>query len=215
MSAETASPKPKVRKAIGPRLRIVYNIVLTLLAILVANSVYLAGVTFVEWVSGKTYQDFFYICMFLGHLILGLLFVVPFIIFGVVHMLNTKNRKIRRTVNIGYALFAISIAILISGFLLVRVGSFNLSDPTARSAVYWLHVGCPLVAGWLYWLHRLVGPKIRWKAGLAYASVAGIVALGMVALQAQDPREPGGTERRRTIFPPIARSNSDRKLHPG
>jgi tetratricopeptide (TPR) repeat protein len=189
MSAETASPKPKVRKAIGPRLRIVYNIVLTLLAILVANSVYLAGVTFVEWVSGKTYQDFFYICMFLGHLILGLLFVVPFIIFGVVHMLNTKNRKIRRTVNIGYALFAISIAILISGFLLVRVGSFNLSDPTARSAVYWLHVGCPLVAGWLYWLHRLVGPKIRWKAGLAYASVAGIVALGMVALQAQDPRD--------------------------
>lgn len=190
MSQDTPRPKPVVRKAIGPRLRIVYNIVLTLLAVLVANSVYLAGVTFLEWVTERTYQDFFYICMFLGHLVLGLLFIAPFVVFGVVHMLNTRKRKIRRTVNIGYALLAVSVTVLVTGLLLVRLeGVFDLNNPTQRSLVYWLHVGCPVVAGWLYWLHRLVGPKIRWKAGLAYAGVAGVVALGMVALQAQDPRD--------------------------
>ena len=192
MSQDAAQPKRKVRKAIGPRLRVVYKVVLALLAVLAANSAYLSGVTFLEWATGKTYQDFFYICMFLGHLILGVLFVTPFIIFGVVHMLNTKDRKIRRTVNIGYALFAVCITVLVTGFLLVRLeGVINLSDPTARSTVYWLHVGCPIAAGWLYWLHRLVGPKIRWKAGLAYAGFAGVIAVGMVALQAQDPREWG------------------------
>ena len=192
MSQDATQPKRKVRKAIGPRLRVVYKVVLALLAVLAANSAYLSGVTFLEWATGKTYQDFFYICMFLGHLILGVLFVTPFIIFGVVHMLNTKDRKIRRTVNIGYALFAVCITVLVTGFLLVRLeGVINLSDPTARSTVYWLHVGCPIAAGWLYWLHRLVGPKIRWKAGLAYAGFAGVIAVGMVALQAQDPREWG------------------------
>ncbi len=190
MSKAVNDARPKVRKAIGPRLRVVYRTVLLLLAILAANSAYLGGVTFLEWVTGKTYQDFFYICMFLGHLVLGLLLIGPFVVFGVVHMLNTRHRKIRRTVRIGYALFAVCLAVLISGVLLVRLeGVLDLRNPAARSAVYWLHVACPVVAGWLYWLHRLVGPKIRWKAGLAYAGLAGVVALGMVALQAQDPRQ--------------------------
>ena len=41
------------------------------------------------------------------------------------------------------------------------------SDGAGRS-VYWLHVLLPLVAGWLYWLHRLAGPRIKWRVGLAY-----------------------------------------------
>ena len=208
--ASPAPAKKKVRRAIGPKLRIVYNIVLAMLAILAANSAYLAGVTFLEWVTKKTYQDFFYICMFLGHLVLGVLFVTPFIIFGVMHMFNTKDRKIRRTVNIGYALFAICITVLVTGFLLVRVkGVIDLSNPVARSTVYWLHVGCPVVAAWLYWLHRLVGPKIRWKAGAAFAGVAGLFALGMVALQAQDPRDwnaKGPKEGEKYFHPSVART---------
>ena len=211
-SATPVAPKKKVHRAIGPKLRIVFFVVLVLLAILAANSVYLSGVTLMEWATGKTYQDFFYICMFLGHLILGLLLIVPFLVFGVVHMLNTRDRKIRRTVNIGYALFAVCISVLVTGILLVRLeGVFDLKSPAARSTVYWLHVACPVVAGWLYWLHRLVGPKIRWKTGLGFAAFAACIAGGMIFLQAQDPRNwnaVGPKEGEKYFEPSLARTAS-------
>ena len=129
--------KKVVRKAIGPRLRIVFNIMLVLLALIGANSAYLLGVKAMEWWTSQTYQDYFYICMFLMHIVVGVMVVVPFLAFGIVHMRNTKDRKIRRTVNIGYALFGICIVILLSGFALVRIeGLLDLKHPTARAAMY-------------------------------------------------------------------------------
>ena len=190
--ADAAAPAEKkiVRKAIGPRLRIVFNVMLVLLALIGANSAYLVGVKALEWWTRQTYQDYFYICMFLMHIAVGILIVVPFLVFGIVHMRNTKDRKIRRTVNIGYALFAMCVVILVSGFALVRIeGLLDLKHPTARSAMYWAHVACPMVGLWLYWLHRLVGPKMRWKQGMAYAGLAGTAAIAMIALQSQDPRQ--------------------------
>lgn len=185
-----ARPKPAVKKAIGPRLRIVFNVMLFLLALIGANSAYLLGVKALEWWTAQTYQDYFYICMFLMHIIVGLLIVIPFLAFGIVHMKNTKDRKIRRTVNIGYALFAVCIVILLSGFALVRIeGVLDLKHPTARSAVYWAHVACPVVGLWLYWLHRLVGPRMRIKQGSAYAGMALAAAFAMIMLQSQDPRQ--------------------------
>ena len=189
--ALNSSPPPKVvRKAIGPRLRIVFNVMLFLLALIGANSAYLVGVKSLEWWTSRTYQDFFYICMFLMHIIVGVLVVVPFLVFGIVHMRNTKDRKIRRTVNIGYALFAVCVVILLSGFALVRIeGVLDLKHPTTRSVVYWAHVACPIAGLWLYWLHRLVGPRMRWKQGLAFGGFAAASAIVMVILQSQDPRE--------------------------
>lgn len=187
---ETPKPKKVVRKAIGPRLRIVFNVMLILLALIAANSAYLIGVKALEWWTAQTYQDYFYICMFLMHIIVGIMIVVPFLAFGIVHMRNTKDRKIRRTVNIGYALFAICIVILLSGFALVRIeGLLDLKHPTARAAMYWAHVACPVVGLWLYWLHRLVGPKMKVKQGFAYAGIAAAAALLMILLQSQDPRQ--------------------------
>lgn len=182
--------KKIVRKAIGPRLRIIFNIMLVLLALIGANSAYLLGVKAMEWWTSQTYQDYFYICMFLMHIVVGVMVVVPFLVFGIIHMRNTKDRKTRRTVNIGYALFGICIVILLSGFALVRIeGLLDLKHPTARAAMYWAHVGCPVVGLWLYWLHRLVGPKMKIKQGFAYAGLAGAAALAMVILQSQDPRQ--------------------------
>ena len=144
----TFAPKKVVRKAIGPKLRIVFNVVLALLALIGANSAYLGGVTFLQWWTSQTYEDLFYSWMFLLHSVLGLLIVVPFLVFGVIHMLNTKDRKIRRTVMIGYALFAVCIVVLISGFLLLRIeGLIDLKSPAARSAVYWAHILTPMVGG--------------------------------------------------------------------
>jgi len=187
---QPTTARTTVRKAIGPRLRIVFNVMLVLLALIGANSAYLIGVKALEWWTAQTYQDYFYICMFLMHIVVGVLIVVPFLVFGLVHMRNTKDRKIRRTVNIGYALFSICIVILVSGFALVRIeGLLDLKHPTARSVMYWAHVACPLIGLWLYWLHRLVGPKMRWKQGLAYGGLAAAAALAMIALQSQDPRQ--------------------------
>jgi tetratricopeptide (TPR) repeat protein len=187
-TAESRSEKRIVKKAIGPRLRIVFFVVLALLAMIGANSLYLAGVKFLEFWTKQTYQDYFYQWMFLVHIVLGLLIVAPFLVFGIIHMRNTKDRKIRRTVMIGYALFAVCLAVLGSGLLLFR--SFvDLKHPAVRALVYWLHVGAPVVGGWLYWMHRLVGPKIRWRSGFAWVGVAAATAAGMIWWQSTDPRE--------------------------
>ncbi|HQU42569.1 MAG TPA: multiheme c-type cytochrome [Pirellulales bacterium] len=194
-TASTAPPEPrpapkKYVRAVGPRLRKLLYLVFALLALLGANSGYLASITALEALTGRTYQNYFYQYMFLGHLILGFVLIAPFVAFGLIHMLNSWNRRNRRAVRVGYALFAVSILVLVTGVLLTRVaGLFELKQPQTRWLVYWLHVACPLAAGWLYWLHRLAGPRIKWKVGFAYSGVVGVVVLAMVALHAQDPRK--------------------------
>ena len=185
---EKAAAKPKPARAVGPRLRKLLYVVFGIVAILFANSAYLAVITFAEWFSGNAYQNYFYQYMFLGHLILGFLLIVPFITFGVLHFLATRNRRRVRAIRIGYALLAAGICVLVTGLLLTRMGGFDLKQPAIRSVVYWMHVIVPLVVVWLYWLHRLAGPKIKWRIGLAYVGVvAGILAL-MVVFHSEDPR---------------------------
>ena len=188
-STYAGAPPKKYVRAVGPRLRKLLYFLFAIVALLGANSAYLASVTAVEWFTGRVYQNYFYQYMFLGHLALGLVLIVPFIIFGTVHLLAARNRRNRRAVRIGYALFAVSIAVLVTGVLLMRIGGFDLRQPLARNTVYWLHVACPLAAAWLYWLHRLAGPRIKWRLGFGYAGFVGAVVLGMVWFHTQDPRQ--------------------------
>ncbi|WP_417733253.1 multiheme c-type cytochrome [Rosistilla oblonga] len=186
---QPTAPIKKPVRAVGPRLRKLLHVVLAIVSLLFANSAYLSIITFLEWVKGETYQDYYYQYMFLAHLVLGLLLVVPLIVFGVIHLINSKDRRNRRAVRIGYALFAISILVLVSGLMLTRALGIDLRQPALRSTVYWMHVACPLIAGWLYWLHRLVGPRIKWRAGMAFTSVGAAGVLTLVAFQTQDPRQ--------------------------
>lgn len=183
------APKRKYVRAVGPRLRKLLYFVFVLVALLFANSGYLSSITFLEWSRGETYQDYFYQYMFLAHLVMGVLLIVPVVVFGAIHILNTKNRRNRRAIRIGYALFVVSLAILTTGILLVRIGGFDLKQPLARSTVYWLHVVCPLLVIWLYWLHRLAGPRIKWKIGGTFAALAIASIAAMIAFQMQDPRQ--------------------------
>lgn len=204
-------PRRKVVKAIGPKLRKLLYVVLFLLALLFANSAYLATITGLEWLSDQTYQNYFYQLMFLGHLVLGLLLIVPFIVFTAVHLANTRFRRNRRAVRVGYALLAASLVLLVSGLVLFRVGGFELKNPTGRSLAYWLHVTSPLVAAWLYVLHRLAGPKIKWKYGVSYAGsvVAAVVLIAM--LHSQDPRQwnvAGPEEGEAYFHPSLARTST-------
>lgn len=191
-----AVTNPKAhRRVLGPRLKVVFHMVLAIAAVLGANSVYLAAVTCLEWLSRRwgealTYQNGFYLIMFLLHIVLGLLLIVPFIVFGVSHLVVARHRRNRRAVKLGYALFSVALVILITGLLLIRVvGFFELKAQVTRAVVYWLHVLCPLFAVWLYWLHRLAGRRIKWRVGIGYAAAVAVLALVMVYLQAQDPRD--------------------------
>src|SRR5882672_10149190 len=206
------SARPKLKKyvrAVGPRLRLVLYVVFGLVALLGANSAYLASITFLEWVKGLTYQNYFYQCMFLAHLVLGVLLVAPFVIFGAFHIKNAHGRPNRRAVRVGYLLFAISLALLASGLALMRFDFFAIKDPRLRSPIYWAHVITPLVAVWLYILHRLAGPRIKWRVGIGWAAAVAVIVLAMVALHSHDPRKwnvAGPKEGEKYFFPSLART---------
>ncbi len=209
--------RPVGRRVIGPRLKVLFHIVLALVALIGANSVYLAGITCLEWISrgwgdGLTYQSRFYLIMFLVHLAAGLLLVVPFVLFGWLHMLAARRRYNRRAVTLGYALLAVGLLVLTTGILLIRIdGLVQLKSSTARALVYWLHVAMPLVAAWLYWLHRLAGARIGWRIGLGYSTVLGIVVVILIVVQMRDPRDwvaEAPKEGARYFQPSLARTQS-------
>jgi tetratricopeptide (TPR) repeat protein len=210
-AASDASARPKAKRVISPRMRVVLVIVLGLFSLLLANGGYLAVITWTQHFTGEVYEDLFYQYMFLAHLVLGVLLIAPVIIFGVVHMLAARNRRNRRAVRIGYILFAIAIIVLISGILLTRQFGFDLKQPQVRSAIYWAHIIAPLAAIWLYWLHRLVGPRIKWYVGQRIA-VATIAIVGvMVYVQFQDPRQwnvAGPKEGEQYFKPSLARTST-------
>src|SRR5713101_1890123 len=104
MSPEIRFDGPPARtkyvRAVGPRLRLLLLFIFGLVALLGANSVYLVSITWLEWFEGLSYQNYFYQYMFLGHLVLGLLLVVPFVLFGIFHIKNAYDRPNRRAVRV-------------------------------------------------------------------------------------------------------------------
>jgi tetratricopeptide (TPR) repeat protein len=190
---EVAGATPKLRpvyvRAVRGRMKGLLFAVFALVALLSANSAYLGAITGLEYATKQVYQNYFYQVMFLAHLVLGLVLVLPYLGFGGWHMVTSWNRKNKRAIRMGYALFAVGIVVLISGVLLMRVGGFDLKQPQARAVVYWAHVAAPFVCVWLYWLHRLVGPRIQWKVGAGFALATALVVGAMVGLHSQDPRQ--------------------------
>ncbi len=211
-----APPRKKYVRAVGPHLRVLLLFILGAVALLAANSLYLAAITFLEWLKGdpnETYQNWFYMIMFGGHLVLGLLLVVPVIVFGLVHMKNSHARPNRRAVQVGYVLFGVALLVLITGLLLMRVDVFQfknlgLRDPRLRAVTYWAHVVLPLLAIWLYVLHRLAGPRIKWRMGLRWAVAMACIVGGMVVLHSVHPRknQAGSAEGRKYFQPSLAQT---------
>ncbi len=222
VSSESSSPSSRTTpvqrstgkkyvRAVGPKLRMLLYAIFALVAVMGANAVYLASITAVEWVQGRTYQDYFYQYMFLAHLAIGLVLIIPFLCFGLVHMLAARNRRNRRAVRIGYALFAVALLVLISGLLLMRISGFELRQPAARRTVYWMHVILPIGALWLYWLHRLAGPRIKWRIGVTFGAFVATVVVAMVWVHTLDPRQwfaEGPEEGVRYFEPSLARTTT-------
>ncbi len=206
----SAEGRKRYVPAVGPRLKKLLFVVFGLFALLGMNSVYLAGVTVFETVTGGVYQNWFYLYMFLIHLGLGLAIIVPVIVFGLIHTRNARHRRNRRAVRVGYALFVTSLLLLASGIVLTRLeGIIEIKNPATRSVAYWLHVVTPVVAVWLFILHRLAGKRIRWRAGAAWASAAGGLTIALLLIQIQDPRAwsvEGNPEGERYFFPSLSRT---------
>lgn len=203
-------PRRKYVPAVGPRLKKLLYVVFGLFALLAVNAFYLSSVTVLEWFTGRTYQDYFYQYMFLAHLVLGLIIVAPVVIYGIIHMRNTRNRVNRRAIMAGYALFSVALALLASGLVLTRgIPLIEIRDAQLRQIAYWLHVITPLMAAWLFVLHRLAGKHINWRAGGAVAAFALLLAGISLALQYQDPRrwnEAGPESGEQYFFPSLART---------
>ena len=170
-----------VRPVVGPNMRRLLVVVLGLAALMVVNSVYLSAVTFFQWLLDRFIETGAYQVMFLIHLLLGLVLIVPTLVFAGLHLARAFSRPNRLAVRLGLSLFTSILILFVTGVALTRgLPWFELKHEATRSLIYWLHVIAPIAAVWLFVLHRLVGPKIRWKTG---ASVGGAsIALAFVGV---------------------------------
>lgn len=177
-----------------PAMQKLLIVLLVGLAVLVLDSVYLSSVTLLEWIQEEQLQDASYQYAFLIHLALGFLVTIPIIVFCVMHLRRAIDRPNRIAVRLGLILFIVVLLLLISGILLTRgLPIIEIKQPTTRLLIYWLHVVTPLVAGWLFVMHRLAGPRIHWQAGAVIAGLSLMISAGVYWFAESDnPATPMG-----------------------
>ena len=202
------------RAVLTPGLRRLLSLVLLLFGLLAINSLYLVSLTVAEQVGGQTYQNYFYLVMFLAHLGLGLLLIVPGLLFGALHLRRAWRwrRHNRYAVGAGLALYSCATLLLASGVLLTRFGFFEVNDPLVRSIAYWLHVITPLAVVWLFVLHRLAGPQLHWRSGGFWTATAVVFSAAAVALHLWGQPEPPELER--PFLPALVQSTAGQRIPP-
>jgi len=202
----------RYRPAIGPGLQKLWLLILGAFALLAVNSAYLGGITLLEWISAATYQDYFYQLMFLFHLLVGLLVIGPMVVFGALHFRSAWPRPNRRAARVGLGLFTVILALLLSGLVLTRFEFFEVNEPGVRRIAYWVHVASPFVALWLFLLHRLAGPRIRWQHGAAWLSFAagsaGVLFIGYLFSPSAQQQAVGPESGTGYFWPSLARTAS-------
>jgi Cytochrome c554 and c-prime len=184
---------------------------LALVAVLAANSLYLAAITVTEWITGGTEQRLVYQWMFLGHLALGLLLIVPFLVFVAVHLPAALRRPNPTAVRRGYLLAGLSFLVLVSGVALTRFGVLELRHPTTREVVYWIHVLTPLAAVVAYVRHRRAAAGIVRRAAVAWtmsAAAAATLALAIHVAFGRSPTQEAPAVAHTAFAPSLSRTAS-------
>ena len=168
-------------RAVTPRLRRILRGVLLGFALMVIDSLYLLGVRLLDWLESGGSDTLLSIWAFLLHVVLGLLLVVPVIVYGIGHMRRARRSPNHNARRVGYVLFFASVVLLISGVLLLRIeGLPQLFESGERhDLIWWIHVLVPLVVIWLFIAHRMVGPQLDWARGARWT---GVTVVSLVAL---------------------------------
>ncbi|MCP4833177.1 MAG: hypothetical protein GY895_00290 [Phycisphaera sp.] len=199
VAPQTTSRRGPKGPVVTPALRVWLRIVLALFGLLAIDSLYLSAVDIAAWWTGEAREDQAYLWAILLHLGLGLLLLIPFVVYGARHAWRGRFRPNRRAVAVGWGLLWVGVALLVTGVLLVRIEiggvRFGIDDPTVRTILFWTHAASPLVAIWLFILHRLVGPRLKWRRSAPWA-IAGlataVVAVATSTIPAPPAKEPGG-----------------------
>jgi tetratricopeptide (TPR) repeat protein len=198
--------------AVSPRLKVVLLLIFVAFATLGATGAYLASISFLNWWRRPIdYTNYAYLCLFLVHVGVGVLSVLPFLGFGILHYFSARSRKNRLAVKLGQVLFASGIMICFTGIALIQLeGMPQLPTKTIqRGIVYWLHVLVPIAAVGLYLWHRHAGPDIKWKYGYAWLGGVACFVAGMGALHFYNPRNwnvQGSKEGLAYFYPSRART---------
>ena len=200
----------------GPGLHRLLAMVLVLFGLLALNGLYLATVTWLEWSAGRLFQDLFYQWMFLAHLLLGLVLLLPALTFGTLHLRKAWNNPNRRAVHLGLGVYALGLCLLLSGVLLIRFDFFHLRDPLARASLYWLHALGGLFVVGAFILHRRAGRLFRWRRGLGWGLAAGTVlaATLTVLTQRQPPGEDPVADAQRPFAPALLQIAGVQRIAP-
>lgn len=177
-----STPKATSVPVISPDLRRLLTLVLALFGLLTINSLYLVGISSGEALSGRGLESTGYLYMFLGHLILGILIAVPALTFGLLHLRRAWRRPNRYAVGAGMTLYLTIVLLILSGLLLTRFEGLEIYNQMTRGILYWIHVITPLIAIWLFILHRLAGRTLQWRRGLAWSAGVLAAAAGAIAV---------------------------------
>src|SRR5438067_5523481 len=156
--AAPAVPRRRVYvPAVGPRLKILLIVVFVGFALLGATGAYLSAIRLLEWAREATYTNQFTISVFFAHNLVGVLFLLPFLAFGTIHLISSRNRPNRVAVRRGIALFVVGLLTVVSGVALMQLeGLPQLStEPLSRKLILALHIVTPLAATGLYIRHRI------------------------------------------------------------
>src|SRR5262245_33926207 len=153
MEPAPPSPPPRPRMvyvpALGPGLRSVLFVIFGCVAFLGATGFYLLSIRGLETYRGAVLQTEFSIWMTLLHIVVGLVLIVPFLIFGLTHLITAWNRPNRVAVRLGIIVLLLGFVAGVTGILLIR-GTDRLPQLPTESlsyyTVFWLHVGTPIAA---------------------------------------------------------------------
>lgn len=122
--------------------------------------------------------EMFYMLNVLAHLVVGLLFAIPFIVFSIDHYRTSRRTRNRSSKFVGYALFVVIIVSLATGIYLTFKGVRR-----DQQWVLWTHIVVTLLGIAGFTMHRLMSQH-KERLGLATLRETGIVLAGLAALTA-------------------------------
>lgn len=162
--------------------RLAFWVMVPLLALLGANSIYLAAIP-------EHMQNQFYLWNILLHLVLGLVLVVPFALFIVMHVRAAWGRENKKAIKAGLVLLSATLIVLGTGVVMMSRMKAARSSSAVSDIIYWAHVLLPLLGLGMYVVHRRAGPRVHWNWGFAWATCVAAFVGGMALLHNQDPRK--------------------------